>query len=204
MSAPVVFISYSHDSLAHKDRILALSNKLRQDGVDCRIDQYEESPTDGWPLWCEKQIEQSAFVLVACTQTYLRRFRKEEARPVGLGVTWEGHIISQELYNGQGQNPKFIPIVFDVDDSSFIPLPLKGSTHYKLDEEYDGLYRRLTDQPWIAKPALGTIKTRPQREVLRPQPALERRDDFEPSEHTASKEQSPDILGDEIGNRSSI
>lgn len=38
-----VFISYSHDSPEHKDRVLALSDRLRADGVDCYIDQYEQS-----------------------------------------------------------------------------------------------------------------------------------------------------------------
>src|SRR5438105_14560918 len=71
MSAPRVLISYSHDSPEHKDRILALSDRLRAEGIDCSIDQYEESPSEGWPRWCEKQVEQSEFVLVACTETYL-------------------------------------------------------------------------------------------------------------------------------------
>jgi SEFIR domain len=44
---PVVLISYSHDSLAHLDRVLTLSNKLRTEGIDCILDQYEESPSEG-------------------------------------------------------------------------------------------------------------------------------------------------------------
>ena len=84
-----VFISYSHDSPIHVDRILVLSERLRAEGVDCRIDQYEQSPAEGWPLWCERQVEQSTFVLVACTETYLRRFKGEEASQIGLGVTCE-------------------------------------------------------------------------------------------------------------------
>src|SRR6516165_200094 len=60
------------------DRVLALSNRLRQDGIDCHIDQYEQSPEEGWPQWCARQVERSKFVLVACTQTYLRRFKGEE------------------------------------------------------------------------------------------------------------------------------
>src|SRR5713226_9422689 len=109
---PKVFISYSHDSRDHMDRILALSNQLRAGGVDCQIDQYQESPPEGWPNWCTKQIEESEFVLVACTQTYLHRFKGEEKPGEGLGGTWEGHIITQELYNAQGKNKKFIPIIF--------------------------------------------------------------------------------------------
>ena len=42
-----VFISYSHDSQAHADDVLALANRLRADGVDCSVDQYEESPPEG-------------------------------------------------------------------------------------------------------------------------------------------------------------
>ncbi|MEH2248567.1 SEFIR domain-containing protein [Nostoc sp.] len=41
--APKVFISYSHDSPEHKNQVLILANRLRTEGVDCNIDQYEES-----------------------------------------------------------------------------------------------------------------------------------------------------------------
>ncbi len=57
----MIFISYSHDSPAHQDRILALSKRPRAQGIDCRIDQYEQSPSEGWPTWCDKSIEHSTF-----------------------------------------------------------------------------------------------------------------------------------------------
>lgn len=38
---PKVFISYSHDSEEHKDRVLALSDRLRADGIDCIIDSMK-------------------------------------------------------------------------------------------------------------------------------------------------------------------
>lgn len=44
---PIVLISYSHDNPTHLDRVLTLSNKLRADGIDCVLDQYEESPSEG-------------------------------------------------------------------------------------------------------------------------------------------------------------
>ncbi len=50
MTPPSVFISYTHDSPEHKDAILALSERLRQEGVDCVIDQYEQSPAEGMAL----------------------------------------------------------------------------------------------------------------------------------------------------------
>ena len=35
-----VFISYSHDSDAHRDFVRGLSDRLRADGLDCQINQY--------------------------------------------------------------------------------------------------------------------------------------------------------------------
>ena len=70
---PKVFISYSHDAEAHENSCPRLANRLRWDGVDAQIDQYEVSPPEGWPMRCERQIKQADFVLLVCTQTYLRR-----------------------------------------------------------------------------------------------------------------------------------
>jgi len=70
---PKVLISYSHDSPEHKDRVLVLSNRLRGEGIDCTIDQYLLVPPEGWPRWMEKQIRESDFVLMVCTETYYRR-----------------------------------------------------------------------------------------------------------------------------------
>src|SRR5580704_3568832 len=163
MDAPRVFISYSHDSAEHMDRILALSNRLRAEGVDCIIDQYEESPEKGWPNWCVDEVERAKFVLIACTEAYWRRFRGEEAQGTGLGVTWEGHVITQELYNAQGRNKKFIPVTFSREDAAFIPITLQSATVYKLESDYGSLRGRLTGRPLVVKPAL---------------PALERKQDF--------------------------
>jgi hypothetical protein len=47
---PRVFISYSWDSDEHKDRVRALATHLRKNGIDARLDQWEEgTPPDGWP-----------------------------------------------------------------------------------------------------------------------------------------------------------
>ena len=68
-----VFISYSHDSPEHQDRVLALADRLRVEGVNASIDQYVQSPPEGWADWCEMEIRKSDFVLMVCTETYLRR-----------------------------------------------------------------------------------------------------------------------------------
>ncbi len=172
---PKVFISYSHDSPAHKDRVLALSNRLRAGGIECQIDQYEFSPPQGWPRWCTDQVKESDFVLVACTESYLRRFEGKEVSGRGLGGTWEGHVITQELYNAQGRNSKFIPIVFSAEDRQYIHITLQGVANYNIQTDYDDLYRRLTNQPEIIAPVVGSVRAMPAREPLSPLPALARK-----------------------------
>ena len=51
-----VFISYSHDSQAHVDRVWSFAKQLRSDGVDCWMDQDTDSPDRGFPHWTERQL----------------------------------------------------------------------------------------------------------------------------------------------------
>ena len=107
-----VFISYSHDSPQHEARVLVPADRLRTDGIDAMIDQYWTVPPEGWQLWMEKRIRDAKFVLLVCTETYLRRVMKEDAGK-GLGVMWESSIIYSHLYSAGVVNTKSIPIVLD-------------------------------------------------------------------------------------------
>jgi tetratricopeptide (TPR) repeat protein len=157
---PKTFISYSHDSPEHADRVLALADRLRADGVDAIIDQYETSPPEGWPLWMDKQIDESDFVLLVCTETYYRRVMNREEPGRGLGVRWEGNLIYQHLFDAATTNTRFIPIMLEGGSPAHIPRPVKGATYYFVDADggYEDLYRRLTGQPKVAKQELGERK----------------------------------------------
>ena len=165
MIAPTVFISYSHDSPEHENRVLELSDRLREDGIDANIDQYQTNPPEGWQLWMEKEIRDSEFVLLVCTETYLKRVMKEDDGK-GQGVMWESTIIYSYLYKAGVVNEKFIPLVFGYENAKYIPVPLKPTTYYDVSTQagYEALYRRLTDQPYTPKPKLGALKKLPPRE----------------------------------------
>ena len=50
---PRVFISYSHDSDEHRDRVLAFSERLRKDGIPTDLDRYvNEPPGNAGPAGC--------------------------------------------------------------------------------------------------------------------------------------------------------
>jgi hypothetical protein len=117
------------------------------------------------------RIREADFVLVACTETYERRFEGSEETGQGAGAKWEGAIITQELYESEGRNKKFIPIAFSPEDTRYIPIEMRGGTWYIVDNEkgYEELYRYLTNQPKTIKGELGK---------LRSLPPLRRRQDF--------------------------
>jgi hypothetical protein len=155
-----VFISYSHDSPEHRTRVLNFAEKLRKDGLDAWIDQYESWPEKGWPLWMEKHIFESDFVLLVCTETYFRRVTNEEDPDVGHGVCWESRLIFNELYSEKLNNKKFIPIFFGESTPDFLPRPLRGYSSYVVDHDadYQQLYAILSRQP-AAKPSpLGSLQ----------------------------------------------
>jgi len=152
-----VFISYSYDSAEHVRAVLELSNRLREEGVDCALDQYETSPPEGWPRWMDKKIRESKYVVLVCTETYYKRVMGQEEQGIGQSVKWEGNLIYQHFYESDTLNTRFVPILFQKASRKFVPDPLRGATIYSLDIEgdYDKFYARLTDTPIVTKPPLG-------------------------------------------------
>jgi hypothetical protein len=155
------FISYSHDSAEHSERVLAFSTKLRELGVDAELDQYVTHPLHGWPQWCEEQLrpEKSRLVVLVCTQTYRDRVEKKVPADEGRGVYWEGGIVYNYIYKAKA-NERFLPVLFGDESDESIPIPLQGFAKFRIrafdlnDPGFEALYRELTVQPAVIKPAI--------------------------------------------------
>jgi WD40 repeat protein len=149
-----VFISYSHDSKEHAAKVLELAKRLRSDGIDAVLDQYEVSPPQGWPRWVQEQIRAARFVLVVCTKRYRRVMEGEEPREA-LGSP-EAQVMRHALYEAAGINRKFIPIVLHEEDRKNIPTELQAFTYFPVNETrgYEALRSLLNGQPEFQKPAL--------------------------------------------------
>ena len=144
MPTPVIFISYSHDSNEHRERVLGLSERLRKDGFETVLDRYVNgAPVGGWPRWMLDRLDQATFVLVLCTETYYRRFRGHELPDRGKGVDWEGALITQEIYDDRSRTLKFIPVLFEPAQTNFVPEPIRGLVTYTLNSDFG--YNALTD-----------------------------------------------------------
>ena len=163
---PIVFISYSQDSIAFADQVLSFSNQLRREGIDTILDQYEEAPAEGWPRWMENSINNADYVLVIGSKGYYDKIYGNVDQGKGRGVKWEGNLIYQKLYMSDTINTKYIPVVFDEKDLVHIPTPLQGSTYYNVSSTtgFDKLYWRLRGITTKEKPPLGKLRPLPEKE----------------------------------------
>ena len=160
---PRVFISYSHESPQHTERVRVLAGHLRTDGCDCSLDLYEPHPAEGWPRWIDTQVDTADFVLVVCTADYYRKSQGRGLPRTGRGVQFEAVLIIDELYAAGMLNERFIPVLYEDLDEELIPRPLRSYTRYRLDQPggYEVLLRHLTDQPLYPPPPLGRVPDLP-------------------------------------------
>jgi hypothetical protein len=166
MDTPIVFISYSHDSTEHRERVLALSERLRQDGIETILDRYVNgTPEQGWPRWSLDQLDAATHVLVICTEGYYRRFRGQTAPGEGKATDWQGALITQELYDSRSRNVRFVPVFLSPAVEEWIPEPLRAANQYEITSEsaYRDLYDVLLDQAGVAPRPVGALKSTPRR-----------------------------------------
>ncbi len=173
LKIPKVFISYSHDSEPHKQRVLDLAQQLRADGVDVSLDRFIQSPPEGWPLWMLRQIDWADYVLCVFTERYNERCLGNQKPGEGKGVAWESTLMFNALYGRPQFNTKFIPVVFDSQDEKWIIQPLKGSSYFHLDNldanvsgGYQNVYRLVTNQPEVTPAGVGAIHKLPPAKPL--------------------------------------
>jgi len=71
--SPIVFISYSHDSSEHKQWVANLGIRLRKNGVDAILDQWDLFPGDDVPSFMENKLSSCQYALLICTKRYVKK-----------------------------------------------------------------------------------------------------------------------------------
>ena len=151
MSVPKVFVSYSHDSPEHKMWVLNLATKLRNNGVDAALDQWDLGPGADLPSFMEKNLAAADRVLMVCTEKYV-----EKANAGKGGVGYEKMIVTADLLKTV-DSAKVIPLIRQVG-TRLVPTFLASKIHldFSRDDQfefsYDELLRSLHGAPLYAKP----------------------------------------------------
>ena len=133
MAPPKVFLSYSHDSGAHKEWVKSLAADLRNGGVDANLDQWGLALGDDISMFMQKQISESDRVLMVCSEAYVEK--AEEGRG---GVGYERLIVTREVIE-KIDTKKFIPLIRRQDSESVVPsfLGPRLYINFSNDDEYD-------------------------------------------------------------------
>jgi hypothetical protein len=154
MKIPKVFISYSHDTLEHKRWVLELATRLRNNGIDSVIDQWDLKPGDDLPVFMEKQLTECDRVIMVCTDRYV-----EKADNGSGGVGYEKMIITADL--SQTINTKKVVPIIRQAGTNQVPIFLKTKLfiNFSKDDDfessYDDLVREIHDAPLFKKPDIG-------------------------------------------------
>lgn len=153
MAIPKAFISYSHDSQAHKKWVLDLATRLRNAGVDAILDQWELGPGSDLTHFMETNLAQADRVLMICTDPYVRKANG------GIGgVGYEKMIITADLLKNIDSN-KVIPLIRQ-DGTHDVPTFLKTKVFLDFSNEddyefgFDELVRSIHGAPLFEKPPI--------------------------------------------------
>jgi tetratricopeptide (TPR) repeat protein len=161
---PKVFISYSHDSKQHEERVLKLAYHLADDGIEVALDRFVNPPPASWPRWMEEQMNPADYIVVVCSENYSAKVHGKVEKGTGKGVKWESLLSYQQIYDNDSNSSKFIPVLLEGGEYDHIPTPMKGGNHYRLgddlenDPEYEKLLRHISDQPATPRPKPGPVK----------------------------------------------
>ena len=95
---PKVFISYAWEDDT-KAWVRELATRLRFNGVETLLDQWDVVPGDSLPEFMESSVSVSDFVLIVCTPAY--KSKSDSSDPSGVG--YEKGVITGELFVKRNQ-----------------------------------------------------------------------------------------------------
>lgn len=120
---PRVFVSYAGGTPAHNDWVKELASRLRDDGIDARLDAWHLAHGMDMAQWMCNELDQADRVVLVCDELY---GQKADRRHGGVG--WEIRLVQGEMLADQQENPdRFLPIVVTETVDVGLPAFLKAA-----------------------------------------------------------------------------
>lgn len=132
---PRIFISYAHDTPAHKTAVASFADFLVDCGVDVRLDQYVPPQRHDWQQWATQEILNADYVLVIASPM-CRRVGDGDIDPaLHLGLQAEMRTL-RDLYASDYPTwlRRTLPVVLPGGSVRDIPLFLqpRNADHYRI------------------------------------------------------------------------
>jgi len=155
VSTPRVFMSYSHDTDAHRRWVHNLASRLRQAGIEVVFDAWDLDVGMDLAKFMERAVAEVDRVLAICTEEYVK---KADAGRGGVG--YEAMIVTSEII-GNLATKKFVPLIRQAG-TAFLPRALgtrrfiNFSDDAAFEEAFEALVRALHGTPLAIRPPLGS------------------------------------------------
>ena len=150
-----VFISYSHDSDEHKNWVLQIATRLRSNGVDVILDQWNTRLGSNLAAFMEQELSKSHRVICVCSDDYNRKANEGKG-----GAGYEKQIMTSELIVDQNTT-WIIPLIKNNTLEKKVPIFLGGRKYISFDDpylyesKYEELLRDILDEPVLPIPPIG-------------------------------------------------
>ena len=152
---PSVFVSYSHDNESHMAWVLQLATRLRHNGVNTILDQWNLDLGRDVAAFIEKGLSESSRVMCICSENYVRKANNKEG-----GVGYEKRIMTAEIMANLNSD-WVIPVIRNNQGAKLVPTFLEGCLYIDFredrlyEEQYENLLRSLLDEPIVPVPPFG-------------------------------------------------
>jgi hypothetical protein len=161
--APWVFVTYAHDSPAHKEQVRQFAHFLRaRIGLDVRLDQWDDNKRIDWSRWAVDHLTKADFIVVIASPDYKRRADGHALPHEGRGSQFEAAIIRNHLTkNLHEETERVLPVVLPGGSVEDIPEFLNpySTTRFEIDELSEagvsGLLSAITGQGEYPLPERG-------------------------------------------------
>ncbi len=159
--SPKVFVSYSWTPAQHQQKVIEFAKQLSADGVHVIIDVWDLNTGQDKYHFMERMVNDSSVkkVLLICNKDYAAKANNRKG-----GVGDESQIITTEIYSSVEQT-KFIPVIFEFDESGHAYMPTMISNRIYIDlfheekyyDEYQKLLRDIYGKPSSTRPPIGDM-----------------------------------------------
>ena len=154
-SAVRVFISYAWEDGSdgpYRDWVKDLATRLRQDGVDARLDKWHMQEGQTIPEFMNSEIRLAEKILVVCSPQYQAKVHAKEEGGSVTGSGWESMLVSSAMFTGE-RGAKVVAVLGKGEWRQAAPSYLQGLPYDNLTyamgspefgKAYTALLQRLT------------------------------------------------------------
>ncbi|MCP5519710.1 MAG: TIR domain-containing protein [Verrucomicrobiales bacterium] len=147
-----VFISYRHESDAHRARVREFAERLQAAGVRVVLDEFflelhPGGPRQGWDRWSALQVKEASRIVIVASRGWFRCFEGIEHPGKGCGAACEARLIYTQLFDAKWESDIHRVVALTTDALVSLPDEIRHLPHFVLGERNPAAFQRLVS--WL-------------------------------------------------------